>query len=153
MASVCGLTRQLLLVHIVVSVGLLGVDLALLILGAGGLSGRDPVLIYPAAYLLASRLLLPLAALSLATGVLLARRARVFRRGWVAAKFVITSVMTTAATLILVPGLQAAAAAASSGETLSRALALRFAVVPAVAAALLVLNAALGIYSAMRACS
>lgn len=58
-------------VHIGATVSVLGADLALLSLGLSGLRGADPLTIYPAAHLVAERVIVPLAFLSLGTGVLL----------------------------------------------------------------------------------
>ena len=142
--------RLLLFIHIAASVGVFGADLALLILGVAAASGFDGRAVYPAAHLLASRLIVPLAALSLVTGVALALRAGMFKHGWVVAKFVITVEMTIAATFVLTPGLRAAANTVLSNAKLGDGSVVKFAAVPAVASALLLLNVALAIYKPAR---
>ncbi len=61
----------ILTIHIVASVGVLGADLALLALGAAGLRGAAAPTVYPAAHLLGSRVVAPLAVVALTTGILL----------------------------------------------------------------------------------
>jgi hypothetical protein len=88
------LWRKLLLtVHVVATVSVLGTDLVLLLLGLASLGGANPLTIYPAAYLVAARLIAPLALLSLGTGLLLGILTPwgLFNYWWVTIKLVITA--------------------------------------------------------------
>ncbi|HEX2075956.1 MAG TPA: hypothetical protein VHF92_19430, partial [Geodermatophilus sp.] len=80
----------LLVVHIGTSVGLLGADAAVLLLDVAGVRGSDPEAVYPAAELVATTLLIPLALASLLSGLALAPLTPwgLFRHWWVALKFV-----------------------------------------------------------------
>jgi hypothetical protein len=98
-------------VHIGGTVSVLGADLALLSLGVSGLLGAEPVMIYPAAHLVAERVIVPLALLSLGTGVLLGLLTPwgLFRHLWITIKLGITLLLTAAVLFVLVPGLGATA--------------------------------------------
>ena len=105
-------TRQgLLSLHIIVSVGLLGSDAALLALSVAGARGAPGVAVYPAALLVGQWLLLPLAALSLLTGVAqgLLTPWGVVRYHWTLLKLVLNTAGLTLAWLVLLPSLHAAA--------------------------------------------
>lgn len=107
--------RKLLLsVHVIVSVGLLGSDAAVLLLCIAGARGSDPRTIYPAASLIASGLLVPLALLALATGIILGLLTPwgIVRYWWVAISLALTVAGIVLGTLVLVPTLGAAADAA-----------------------------------------
>lgn len=110
--------RNLLLtVHVVVAVGALGVDAALLTLGVTGLVSGDAELVraaYLAMDVLISAVMLPLAAAALLTGVLLGLGTRwgLVRHYWVLAKLALTLLAATAAVLSLRPSLAEAAASA-----------------------------------------
>ncbi|MFF0794350.1 hypothetical protein [Streptomyces spiralis] len=102
--------------HVAVSVGLLGSDAAVLVLATAGRMGSDPVSVYPAAHLIGELLLLPLAVLALATGVALGLLTPwgLLRHWWVVISLAITAGGTVLATVVLVPGLGAAASAAAA---------------------------------------
>ena len=108
--------RNLLLtVHVVTSVGVLGLDIVLLALGMTGLVSNNADLIragYLTMGLLADTLLLPLAIGSLVTGIVvgLGTHWGLTRHLWVLAKLVLTIGTATAAVLVLRPALNRAAA-------------------------------------------
>ena len=108
------LRTALLTVHVILSVGWLGLDAALLALAVAlGVTG-DPA--YGVALgLLGQVLLLPLALGALGSGLALSLGTRwgLVRYRWVLAKFVITVVMVVAAILVLAPTLQELAAGAT----------------------------------------
>ena len=135
---------MLLTVHIAATVGLLGADLALLALGMAGARGADPRTVYPAAHLLGSSLAAPLAVLSLATGLLLARLSSwgLLRYWWVTIKLAITVGLTSLLLAVLVPGLSGMAdlATGPTPQLITNAQRLRFTVAPAAAALLLALS-------------
>jgi hypothetical protein len=108
--------RNLLLtVHVVVAVGVLGVDLVLLTLGVTGLASHDAALtraVYLTMGLLADTILLPLAIGALASGVLLGIGTNwgLTRHYWVLSKLVLTIGLATVAVFVLRPALDRAAA-------------------------------------------
>lgn len=109
--------RKLLLsVHLIVSVGLLGSDAAVLLLCIAGARGSDPSTVYPAASLIASVLLVPLALLALATGVILGLLTPwgIVRYWWVAISLALTVAGIVLGAFVLVPTLGAAADAATA---------------------------------------
>lgn len=113
--------RKLLMsAHIIVSVGLLGSDAAVLVLCIAGARGADPRTIYPAAHLIATTLLVPLALAGLVTGLLqgLLTPWGVVRYWWVIIKLFLTMAGIVLGSLVLVPTLSTAATA-SSIQTLS----------------------------------
>ena len=142
--------RALLAAHIVTAVGVLGADLALLALGIGGLLGIDARAVYPAAHLVASRVIVPLAGGAFGTGILLGLVTSygLVRYWWVATKLAITVVLGTVVLAVLVPGLQRAAELAMSGDfdVLGSSQRLRYAIAPAVASTLLAFNVVLAVY-------
>lgn len=104
--------RKLLMsIHIIVSVGLLGSDAAVLVLCIAGARGADPRTVYPAAHLIATTLLVPLALLALATGLLqgLLTPWGILRYWWVTIKLALTVAGIVLGSLVLVPTLSAAA--------------------------------------------
>lgn len=111
--------RNLLLtVHIVVSVGLIGADGALVVLGLSGLTSGTPELIrasYLSMELLVDTILLPATIAALATGVLLALGTSwgLARYYWVLGKFFLTIVALTAVVTLLRPRVREAALHAS----------------------------------------
>jgi hypothetical protein len=113
--------KWLLTLHIGSSVGLLGADGAVLTLDLAGAAGRDPVAVYPAAQMVATALLVPLALISLASGVALGLLTPwgLVRHWWVAIKLVLTLAGTVLALTVLTPTLAGAADAALTGEALS----------------------------------
>jgi hypothetical protein len=88
--------KLLLTIHVVATVSVLGTDLVLLLLGLASLGGADPRSIYPAANLVAARLVAPLAVLSLGTGLLLGALTPwgLFSYWWVTIKLAITASLT-----------------------------------------------------------
>jgi hypothetical protein len=111
--------RKLLLsVHVIVSVGLLGSDAAVLVLCIAGARGSDPSTVYPAARLIGSTLLVPLALLALATGLVqgLLTPWGIARYWWVAISLAFTVAGIVLGTFVLVPTLGAAASAAAAGH-------------------------------------
>ncbi|MGZ3715788.1 MAG: hypothetical protein ACXVA4_10240 [Ktedonobacterales bacterium] len=111
------LCRKLLLsAHIIVSVGLLGSDAAVLVLCIAGARGSDPRTVYPAAHLIATTLLVPLALLALATGLLqgLLTPWGIVRYWWVTIKLALTIAGIVLGSLVLVPTLSAATAASGT---------------------------------------
>jgi hypothetical protein len=112
-----GWRKTVLTVHIGSSVGLMGVDAALLLLGLTGAGGADPRTVYPAMHLLGSVLLVPLALVSLAGGVALGLLTPwgLLRHWWVLLKLVLTTAGSVLALFVLAPLLGRAAAAAEAG--------------------------------------
>jgi hypothetical protein len=142
-------------VHVSVAVALLGADLGLLVLGMTGLRGADPATVYPAMHVISTWLIAPLALLTLGTGALQARFSRwgFTRYWWVTAKLVITSILTGLVLLVVVPGLDRAADAAtgaSPAEFLTEARRTAFVITPSVSVVLLVVMVGLGIYKPGR---
>ena len=105
--------KLLLAAHIGASVGLLGTDGTVLLLGITGASGHDPAAIYPAAALIGSLLLVPAALLSLSTGVLLGLLTPwgLFRHWWVLAKLTLTTAGAVLSLVVLTPALSGLAEA------------------------------------------
>jgi hypothetical protein len=142
--------KLLLTVHIIATVSVLGTDLVLLLLGLASLNGTDPRAIYPAAHLVAARLVAPLAVLSLGTGLLLGSLTPwgLFRYWWVTIKLAITTVLTAVVLFVLVPRLGAAADTVTgpASQMLTNAERLPLAIAPAVASTLLLLAVVLAIF-------
>ena len=112
--------KLLLVVHLIGSLGLLGADLAVLLLSTAGATGTDPRSVYPAAHLVGGTLLVPLALVALGTGLLqgLLTPWGLFRHWWVTLKFALTVAGTILALLVLTPALDAAAQAALTGAAM-----------------------------------
>jgi hypothetical protein len=146
--------KLLLTVHVLATVGVFGADLVLLVLGLASLLGAEPRTIFPAAHLVATNLVAPLALVSLASGLLLARLTGwgLFRYWWVSIKLAITVVLTLVVFAVLVPKLSAAAevAAGPAAGSFSVVERLPLAVAPAAASTLLAVNVALAIYKPGR---
>jgi hypothetical protein len=119
-----GWRKTVLTVHIGSSVGLMGVDAALLLLGLTGAGGADPRTVYPAMSLLGSALLVPLALLSLASGVALGLLTPwgLVRHWWVLLKLVLTTAGSVLALFVMSPLLGRAAAAAGAGAPVTDGL-------------------------------
>jgi hypothetical protein len=142
--------KLLLTIHVIATVSVLGTDLVLLLLGLASLGGAEPQTIYPAAYLVATRLVAPLAVISLGTGLLLGILTPwgLFNYWWVTIKLAITTVLTGVVLLVLVPRL-GTAAAITTGQTsyvLTSAQRLPLAIAPAIASTLLLLAVVLAIF-------
>lgn len=126
--------KALLSLHIATAVGVFGSDLGVLALALAGL--------YPAAVLIAERLVEPLAAAALASGLLLALLGPygLLRYWWTAIKLAITVALTGAVFLALTPALERAAAGAGNPQPATLLLA------PALATALLLTNVVLAVF-------
>jgi hypothetical protein len=142
--------KPLLTTHISASVAVLGGDLALLALGLAGARGADPLSVYPAALLLGTWIVAPLAIVALVTGILLGTLTPwgLFRHRWVTLKLAVTFGLTVLVLLVLLPALGRAAGASSmlAPEMLPDAMRTRLAIAPAAASALLAMNIALAVY-------
>lgn len=142
--------KAFLVTHVAASVGWLGADAVLLVLGIAGLGGTfgtgvDPAVVYPAAELVCVALVVPLSLTAWLTGLVCALGTRwgLLRHWWVLAKFAMTTLMAVLVLFALTPGVRAAAAAAQSLSNQERG---QFVVPPSVACTLLVLNVALSVY-------
>jgi hypothetical protein len=140
--------NALLSIHIAATVSALGADLVLLALDLAGLLGSDPRTVYPAAYLIGSSIMAPLAVVSLATGLSLALLTSwgVFRYWWVTIKLTITAVLTVLVLLVLVPRLGSAARAVGAGVALTDAERLQLVLTPATGSGLLIGMIALAVF-------
>jgi hypothetical protein len=116
--------KLLLTVHVAGSVGLLGTDATVVVLATAGLRGSDPRTVYPAADLIGTALLLPLAVVALTSGVALGLLTPwgLLRHWWVTVKFALTVAGTVLAIVVLTPTLGVAADAARMGFPLPGAL-------------------------------
>jgi hypothetical protein len=137
--------NALFIVHLVVAVGLVGADLGLLVLGTAGAAGADPVGVYPAAALIASRVIGPLTLLALLSGIVQALARGLLRRRWVLVKLATTAVFTVVAWAVLVPRLAAGSVAATSGAVFTAGDRLPLAIVPAGVTLVLVALVALAV--------
>jgi hypothetical protein len=113
--------KLLLTVHVVVSVGLIGADSALVTLGLSSLTSGMPDLIrasYLSMELLVDTVLIPATIVALATGVLLALGTSwgLTRYYWVLGKFLLTIVALTALVTLLRPKVREAAFHASQAS-------------------------------------
>lgn len=144
------LRKALLTAHVASAVSVLGTDLVLVVLGISSVGGADPRTIYPAADLIATWLLAPLAILALGTGVLLGLITHwgLFRYWWVTIKLTLTTILTGVVLFVLVPRLSAAAAMATgpSAQTFAIADRLPLAVAPAGGVTLLLIAVILAVY-------
>lgn len=143
--------RKLLLsVHVAASVSVLGADLVLVVLGIASVGGADPVTIYPAASLIGSWLLAPLALTALATGLTLGLLTPwgLFTYWWVTIKLAIVTVLTGAVLFVLVPALGATADAVTgpTPRLLSAGERLPLLIAPVTASTLLLVALALAIF-------
>jgi hypothetical protein len=142
--------KSLLTLHIGASAGLLGADLVLLALGIWALTGADPGTVFPVAHLIGLWLVMPLALISLTSGLLLATLTGwgLFRHGWVTIKLGLTLLMTAILILVLLPRLAANAAAAASLEGIASdgPVGLGLVLGPAAASAALVLALTLAVF-------
>jgi hypothetical protein len=142
--------KSLLTLHIGASAGLLGADLVLLALGIWALTGADPRTVFPVAHLIGLWLVMPLALISLTSGLLLATLTGwgLFRHGWVTIKLGLTLVLTAVLILVLLPRLAANAEAAVSPQGIAGdgPVGLGLVLGPAAASAALVLALALAVF-------
>ena len=143
-----GKTRKLLTsFHIAVAVSLLGIDVVLVALGLAGYSA-DPATVYPAAELIGSRVLWPLAVAALVSGVTLALLGPygLLRFWWVTIKLAITLTLTGLLAFVLLPALAAAAQATGAGEALTESRRLVLTVGPIASSLLLLTNIGLAVF-------
>ncbi|MGH3948440.1 MAG: hypothetical protein ACRDSE_04860 [Pseudonocardiaceae bacterium] len=147
MSAYAARARQLLVVHIASSVGVLGADLVLLALGVTGWLGATPATVYPAMRIVAAGVIAPLAVVALTSGLALAMRARLVRRGWVLVKLGVTSALTVAVFAVVAPGLgRVAEDVTRTAGTVADSHRLTYAIAPSVSLALLLLNVVLAVY-------
>lgn len=102
--------KWLLLLHIVVSVGWLGLNVGNLTLAVTGLTTDDPSTqhaAFQAMHLVGGTLLIPVSLLAFASGVALASLTQwgLFRHKWVIVKFTLTLIAVVLIPLSLLPGL------------------------------------------------
>jgi len=102
--------KWLLVLHVVVSVGWLGLNVGLLTLEITGLTTDDPTTqhaAFGALYLIGGPLLIPVSLLAYVSGILLGYYSRwgVLRYRWVLVKFTLTTVAVVLVPLSLLPGL------------------------------------------------
>lgn len=142
------LRKLVLTVHVVVSVGWIGIEAGLLALGLTGLYTRDPEVLraaYVAAGIFGGIFLVPVSMGTLVTGVLLSVGTPwgLIRHYWVLVKFVLTVALVASGILVLNRSLQEAAVRVSevplSTLTSADVGTLRFQIVAAVSVALLLL--------------
>jgi hypothetical protein len=142
--------KLLLTVHVGASVSVLGADLVLLALGMASVGGADPVTIYPAASLVATWLVAPLALVALASGLALGLLTSwgLFTYWWVTIKLAIVVVLTGAVLFVLVPALGATADAVTgpTPRLLGAGERLPLLIAPATASTLLAVALALAIF-------
>ncbi|MFU8852205.1 hypothetical protein ACNAW0_14655 [Micromonospora sp. SL1-18] len=140
--------KALLSVHIATAVGVLGTDAVLLALGIAGMRGSSPETVYPAASLVGTWLVAPLALTALATGALLGVSTKwgLVRYWWVAIKLGITFVLNVILFLALVPLLSNLADKATAGDALTTADRMPALVAPIAAVTLLSLNVVLAVF-------
>jgi hypothetical protein len=103
--------KWLLLLHIVASVGWLGINVGNLTLAVTGLTTDDPAVQHAALsaiYLIGGPLLIPVSLLAYASGIVLGYYSKwgVFRYRWVLVKFVLTTIAVVLVPLSLLPGLR-----------------------------------------------
>jgi hypothetical protein len=138
--------KAVLIAHVVCSVGWLGADAVLLVLGIAGLTGAagGPATVYPVGGLLGTVLITPLSIGALLTGVVsgLGSKWGLVRYWWVAAKLAITTVMVGLVLFVLAPGLRTAA---ELGSALSARDQVNLVVAPSVACTLLLLTTTLSV--------
>ncbi len=106
--------RTALVAHIVVSVGWIGLEVALLTLGVTGVATGDPQTLraaYVAAGVLGAAFIIPTAAAAVATGLVLGWGTKwgVLRHWWVIAKLVITIALLAGGTVVVNRRIQEAA--------------------------------------------
>lgn len=103
--------KWLLLLHVVTSIGWLGLNVGNLTLALTGLMAGDPTtqhVALGAMYLVGGPLLVPVSLLAYASGILLGYYSKwgVFRYRWVLVKFVLTTIAVLLIPLSLLPGLE-----------------------------------------------
>jgi hypothetical protein len=144
----------LLSAHILAAVGWFGCGLAVTVLTVAGVAGTDPATVYPAARTIAIWLVAPLAAIAMATGLLLTALTSwgLLAHRWVTAKFAISVMLAGAIAMLLIPRLDTLATIATGpgAETLTVAQRLPLALAPATASLFLGVNVALAVAKPTR---
>jgi hypothetical protein len=137
--------KAVLTVHVATSVGWLGVDLVLLTLGATGLSGWRPDVVYPAMGYVGLALFTPLSLLVWLIGVFNAWTTPwgVLKHWWVITKLAIVTLMLVLVVFALRPNLVAALDLAGA---LDRQHRLNLLIAPIVSSTLLVIATTLSTY-------
>ncbi|MDA0562876.1 hypothetical protein LG943_00770 [Streptomonospora sp. S1-112] len=112
--------KAVLTVHVLVSVGWVGLHAGVLTLVAAGAAAADPertTMLYGAAAALVELLVMPVSTLALVSGLVLALATPwgLFRHWWVAAKLGLTALLVAGSNLSLGPGVVELARAAESG--------------------------------------
>jgi hypothetical protein len=141
--------KLLLIVHVTASVGVLGADLSLLVLGIASIGGADPVAVYPAAWLISAWLIAPLALTALVTGLALGLLTQwhLFTYWWVVIKLAIVVILTGAVLFVLVPMLGATAdAVTGTRPQLDATERLPLLIAPVAASTLLVVAIVLAVF-------
>ncbi len=142
--------KPLLTLHVATAVSVLGTDLVLLVLGIASVTGAEPQTIYPAAHLVATWLLAPLAIVALGTGVLLGLLTQwgLLRYWWVTIKLGLTAILTAVILFVLVPrlGVAVETATAPDPRPFTNAERLPLVAAPAAGVTLLILMVVLAIY-------
>ncbi|TQS45732.1 DUF2269 domain-containing protein [Cryptosporangium phraense] len=135
-----------LVVHVTTSVGWLGADAVLLVLGIAGLTGAagGPAGVYPVAGLIGTVLIAPLTVAALVTGVVssVGTKWGLLRYWWVAVKLGVTVLMNGLVLFLLTPGLREAA---RLGGDLEFRDALSLVIAPSVACVLLLFMTVLSV--------
>ncbi|HEX6359123.1 hypothetical protein [Actinophytocola sp.] len=111
--------KWLLLLHVITSLGWLGLNVGNLTLTVTGLTTDDPTtqhIALGATYLVGGPLLVPVSLLAYTSGILLGFYSRwgVFRYRWVLVKFVLTTIAVLLIPLSLLPGLEDVSALVSA---------------------------------------
>lgn len=146
---IAGWRKPILIVHIIVSVSLLGASFVLVALGIAGVRGADPAMVYPAAHLVERFVVGPLVILALVSGVFLARLSGwgLLRHAWVTAKLLTTAAFALIVFAVLIPRIsETAALATTAAETFGTAERAPLAIAPVVAVIALALNVTLAVY-------
>lgn len=149
--------KAVLTLHVVISVGWLGLDIALLTLGITGLTTGSPEILrasYLAMDVFADVLIIPISVGALLSGVVLSLGTHwgLLRHYWVALKFLLTSAALTASILSLRPGIEEAAASVTGVPTGALAgvdlgkVGIDLVVAPTVALALYTIMTVLSVY-------
>jgi hypothetical protein len=147
------LRKTLLTAHLISAVGLVGLAIALSVLGLAGMAGADPETIYPAMHLLARAVLVPLGIVAFVIGVTQAVLTGygLMRHRWVTAKIGILGLLVTVAITMAVPGLgRAADAATTPGVEVAAAQQITAIATPTAALVLFVVAASLGVFKPGR---
>lgn len=137
--------KALLTLHLVTSLGWLGVDLVLLALGVAVLRGADPAAVYPISALVGTVLFAPLSVAVWLVGVASALLTPwgLLRHRWVLVKFLLTTVMTGLVLFQLTPTLRHAGEVGAAFPVRDR---IDLVVAPSVSTTLLIVATVLSTY-------